>query len=95
MDVDGVACVEALVVWRLCVAVEAGCAEAALVYARVRVAETLARAVLRPMSRPANDRTAKMIYVAVCDVLGVQKRGVETGAGFALPADQIAGDSGV
>lgn len=46
LDVGGVARVEALVVWRLCVAVEAACDEAALVYARVRVAETLARAVL-------------------------------------------------
>ena len=49
LDVGGVARVEALVVWRLCVAVEAGCDEAALVCARVRVAETLARGVLRPM----------------------------------------------
>ena len=52
LDVGGVARVEALVVWRLCVAVEAGCDEAALC-ARVRVAETPARGALRPMRGPA------------------------------------------
>ena len=52
LDVGGVARVEALVVWCLCVAVEAGCDEAALC-ARVRVAETPARGPLRPMRGPA------------------------------------------